>query len=185
MNSCRDFSLLTISFSLLTNLNLLYCNFCISLTVALFAVVLFTTFFLENNDLVTFPVADDRRFNGGIAADLRIFARPDDQGFEIDLLARFLVDSGHAKRLAAFDRKLLSACSDNCVTHYCVISLSPKAIFLPVSRKDEIILKFTVKVNGWPGFFWDSFARMLATPSGLQIQAIVVVKSGCCSKFTT
>ena len=42
-----------------TPLDLFYLNFCITLAVALFALVLFAAFLFEDNNLIAFAVADD------------------------------------------------------------------------------------------------------------------------------
>ncbi len=98
-------------------LNLVYLNFRITLAMTVFAFVLLTAFFLENNDLFAAAVADDRGFDRA-AVKTRLFVVTDEKGFEFDLFAFFFFNCRYAKGVALFNAELLSACSDNCVTHF-------------------------------------------------------------------
>lgn len=100
-------------------LKLFYLDLSETLTVALFSLVLLAAFFLKNDDLIVFAVAHYRSVYGCPTADFGIFAFADEQRIYRYLFAFFLINSRNAKCLAAFDSKLLSACFDDCVTHYC------------------------------------------------------------------
>jgi hypothetical protein len=63
-----------------------------TLTVTLFAFVLFAAFLFENDDFIAFAVPDDRRLNGRAAAEFSVFAFADDERFEIDASAFFGFD---------------------------------------------------------------------------------------------
>ena len=93
----------------------------VTLTVSLLALVLLAAFLLEDNYLLAPAMSDDRGRDGG-STDLQIFPDAKNKGFDIDLRAGISSDSRYAKRLAFFDRELLAACSDNCVTHFVLIS---------------------------------------------------------------
>jgi len=96
---------------------LVYRYFRKALSVALFAFVLFAALLFEDNDLVRSAVLYDRCFDGS-GTDCTF----GEKRVDVDLLSCLSTDSRHAKRHTALDRKLLSACFNNCVTHYSVSS---------------------------------------------------------------
>ena len=128
-------------FSIFNCLYLLYFNFRKALSVALLPFVLFAAFLFENNDLVRFAVADDGRLNGS-GADLVA----NDQRIEINLLAFFFTDLRDTKRHSAFDRKLLTACFDDCVTPLLCSILSIEGN-CGGNRKVQIIRKTKMEVK--------------------------------------
>src|SRR6188472_73235 len=113
------FSILDLRFAIANLLKLFYLDLCKTLTVALLPLVLLAAFLFENNDLIVLAVAYYRGVDCCSAADLSILSLADQQSIDRHFLAFFLINSRHTKRLAAFDRKLLSACFDDCVTHFC------------------------------------------------------------------
>ena len=118
----NDRSFLNFQLSIFNCLDLVDLNFRKALTVALFAFVLLAAFFLKDDDLVRFAVGNDSCVDRGTAANLGVFSFADKKSVDRDLSAGLFIDGRYAKRLAALYRKLLSACFDNCVTHYCVSS---------------------------------------------------------------
>lgn len=105
-------------------LDLLYLNFCITLAMALLALVLLTALLLKNDDLFSPSMAYDSCFDRGIAADLCVFTAADDKGLNINFRTLLPLDAWHSKRLATFDRELFTAGLYYCVTHF---YLSPAA----------------------------------------------------------
>jgi len=110
------------------SLYLLYLNFGITLSVALFALVLFAAFLFEDDDLFAAAMAD----NGGLDGRSTDTAAGNER-FDIDLIAFFAFNRRHADHLTFRHRKLLSARPDNCVTHY-VISDIQAENELPVEK---------------------------------------------------
>src|SRR5690606_2651725 len=87
-----------------------------TLTVALLALVLLAALLFEDDDLIGLTMADDRcRY--GSTADLRIAARAKDKRLNIDLRTGVAGYCRNTKRLPFFNRELLAARLDNCVTH--------------------------------------------------------------------
>lgn len=83
----------------------------------LLAFVLLAAFLFEDDDLIALAVAYDgcfERTGAGFAVGKK--------RIDIDLGTGIGADGRHAKRLAALDRKLLTARFDNCVTHFRVSS---------------------------------------------------------------
>jgi hypothetical protein len=109
-------TLSVIRYPLLTDFNVR-----VTLTVSLFAFVLFAAFLFENDD---FLVADRA-------------ARK--QSFDFHRFAFAFFNRRHAHGLSRFDRELFAARSDNCVTHYvfCCLLLLQARIF--ANRKTLII----------------------------------------------
>jgi len=97
------------------------------------AFVLLTTFFLENNDLIVFAVADDGCFDFS-GSD---FAASD-HSVDLNLFAGIGTNRRHTKRLSALNRKLLSTCFNNCVTHLLAPAKDGNS---PDNRKSQIIRK--------------------------------------------
>jgi len=91
--------------------------FCVSLAVTLFSLVLFATLFLEDNYLLAPALTRNSGFYRRIAADLRIGAATDDERRDLYLGPLFSFDRRNPQGLAVFDRELLSACFNDCVTH--------------------------------------------------------------------
>jgi hypothetical protein len=112
--------------------------------VTLRPLVLLSALFLEDYDLLSTPVADNRRFNGSLA-DFGIFALADYQRGNINLCTLFAIKAGHTKRLTVLNCKLFAACFDYCVTHF-YVSIAIDAISV-TSRKAEIIRKTLLKVK--------------------------------------
>ena len=143
MDNDRNF--LNFQLSIFHCLNLVNFDFRKALSVALFTFVLFAAFLFEDDDLVGSAVSDDRRADRCTAAELGIFAFANEQSIERYLAARFLIYFRYTKRLAARDRKLLSACSDNCVTHYSVSSLELTVQFSAQVEKLKLYVKQTLR----------------------------------------
>src|SRR5690606_23696834 len=89
----------------------------ISLAVSLFPLVLLAAFHLKDDHLVAAAVAEDLCLDRALA-DLGIAARAEHESGDLDISPFFLADAGHANSLARFDRELLAARFNDCVTHF-------------------------------------------------------------------
>src|SRR5688572_20352222 len=83
-------------------------------------------------------------------AQIRVPARTENERIDIDLLACFGVDRRDPQGLSGFDRELLAAGFNNCVTHF-YKSPSGMAQNTSISRKDQIIRTKTPFVNAGAG----------------------------------
>src|SRR5688572_9627654 len=118
-------------------LNLVYLNFRIILTVTFCPFVMFAAFLYKNDNFFAASMSDDGCRNG-CAAELGACAFARNQSLDVNLFAFFFINRRHAQGLTFLDRKLFSACSDNCVTHLFIVSLA-RALKSLFSRKVEII----------------------------------------------
>ena len=128
----------------LVSLDLFYLDFRVPLAMALLSLVLFPPFLLEDYDLLTSAVADYGSFDGSVATDLRVLAGSNYESRNVDLRAFFTLETRDTKRLTVFNRELLAARLNYCVTH----------LYLPRrDRTESCPLAEKLKLYGkhWPG----------------------------------